>query len=924
MAQRYEHQACLIHLLIDSGLNVDHQTMLTATTAHDLATCDALRLTGGSLETGLTSAEASARLERFGENLVKVRGGTPSWVRLARQFTAPLVLVLIAAAVVTGFLGEWVDASVIFIVVVVNAIIGFLQESKAESALEALMKMVVAEAVVRRDGKKIRVNSVELVPGDIVMLAGGDRVPADIRLLETKSLQIDESSLTGESVPASKRPDPLHADTVLGDRVNMAYAGSLVTAGSGTGVVWATGDRTETGRVAFLIAEAVDLTTPLTRKIARFSGMLLWIILALAAALFAYGVFVRGGSVIEMLMASVALAVGVIPEGLPAAITIVLAIGVSRMARRRAIIRKLPAVETLGCTTVICSDKTGTLTQNKMTVKSIHAGGETFEVTGTGYEPRGHICDDSKTKIDVATKPALHECLLAGMLCNDSAIIEKEGVWSIAGDPTEGALLVSAEKGGLNHAATHAGSPRVDMIPFESDHMFRATLHDHLQGRRIYKAGALERLIDRCTHMLDAQGEVIPFDAEAVRSMANASATRGMRLIAFCRRDGSHVSGDFEHHHVSEGLTFIGMQGMIDPPREEAIAAVARCQTAGIRVKMITGDHAVTAQAIAKQIGITDADTTPAISGRELSQISDADLPAIADRAAVFARVAPEQKLRLVRALQGRGHILAMTGDGVNDGPALKQADIGIAMGITGTDVAKGAASMVLTDDNFATIAAAVEEGRGVYDNLIKFLVWTLPVSVGFALILLTSVVFGLTLPTLPVHLLWVNLTTAILLGLMLVFEPPEADIMQRPPRDQKTPIFDFAMFMRTGLVSMIMLAGSYWVFFYEQSSGASIAQTRTAVVNMVVAVASAYLINCRSLRQSILSIGWFSNPRLWLGIGLTAILQLVFTYAPLMNRFLHTAPIEASSWLRILGVALTGLVVVELEKKLRNPRSQP
>ena len=898
--------------------------VLTATTAHDLATCDALRLTGGSLGTGLTSAEASARLERFGENRVKVRGGTPSWVRLARQFTAPLVLVLIAAAVVTGFLGEWVDASVIFIVVVANAIIGFLQESKAESALEALMKMVVAEAVVRRDGKKIRVNSVELVPGDIVMLAGGDRVPADIRLLETKSLQIDESSLTGESVPASKRPDPLHADTVLGDRVNMAYAGSLVTAGSGTGVVWATGDRTETGRVAFLIAEAVDLTTPLTRKIARFSGMLLWIILALAAALFAYGVLVRGGSVIEMLMASVALAVGVIPEGLPAAITIVLAIGVSRMAKRRAIIRKLPAVETLGCTTVICSDKTGTLTQNKMTVQSIHAGGETFEVTGTGYEPRGHICDDSKTKIDVATKPALHECLLAGMLCNDSAIIEKEGVWSIAGDPTEGALLVSAEKGGLNHAATHAGSPRVDMIPFESDHMFRATLHDHLQGRRIYKAGALERLIDRCTHMLDARGEAIPFDAEAVRSMANASATRGMRVIAFCRRDGSHVSGDFEHHHVSEGLTFIGMQGMIDPPREEAIAAVAKCQAAGIRVKMITGDHAVTAQAIAKQIGITDADTIPAISGRELSQISDADLPEIADRTAVFARVAPEQKLRLVRALQSRGHILAMTGDGVNDGPALKQADIGIAMGITGTDVAKGAACMVLTDDNFATIAAAVEEGRGVYDNLIKFLVWTLPVSVGFALILLTSVVFGLTLPTLPVHLLWVNLTTAILLGLMLVFEPPEADIMQRPPRDQKTPIFDFAMFMRTGLVSMIMLAGSYWVFFYEQSSGASIAQTRTAVVNMVVAVASAYLINCRSLRQSILSIGWFSNPRLWLGIGLTAILQLVFTYAPLMNRFLHTAPIEASSWLRILGVALTSFVLVELEKKLRNSRSQP
>ncbi len=891
--------------------------MLTATTAHDLAACDALKLTGGSFEHGLTSTEAVERLRRYGENRVKVRGGTSAWVRLMRQFTAPLVLVLIAAAVVTGFLGEWVDASVIFIVVVVNAIVGFLQESKAESALEALMKMVIAEAVVRRDGKKIRVNSTELVPGDIVMLAGGDRVPADIRLLETKSLQIDESSLTGESVPASKRPDPLHADTVLADRVNMAFAGSLVTAGTGTGVVWATGDRTETGRVAFLIAEAVDLTTPLTRKIARFSGVFLWVILALAAALFAYGVMVRGGSVIEMLMASVALAVGVIPEGLPAAITIVLAIGVSRMAKRRAIIRKLPAVETLGCTTVICSDKTGTLTQNKMTVQRIHAGGETFEVSGTGYEPLGGIHQGQIT-MDAATKPALHECLHAGMLCNDSAIIEKDGAWSIAGDPTEGALLVAAEKAGLRHATIHAGSPRVDMIPFESDHMFRATLHDHVEGRRIYKAGALERLLDRCTHMLDARGELVAIDTEAIREVARSFGSKGMRVIAFCRRDGSHVSGDFDHHHVSEGLTFLGLQGMIDPPREEAIAAVAKCQAAGIRVKMITGDHAVTAQAIAKQIGIAGADTAPAISGRELAEISDADLPEIADRTAVFARVAPEQKLRLVRALQSRGHILAMTGDGVNDGPALKQADIGIAMGITGTDVAKGAASMVLTDDNFATIAAAVEEGRGVYDNLIKFLVWTLPVSVGFALILLTSVVFGLTLPTLPVHLLWVNLTTAILLGLMLVFEPPEADIMRRPPRDQKTPIFDLAMFMRTGLVSMIMLAGSYWVFFYEQSGGASIAVCRTAVVNTVVAVASAYLINCRSLRRSIFSIGWFSNPRLWLGIGLTAMLQLLFTYAPVMNRFLHTAPLDATVWLRILGVALAALVIVEVEKKVR------
>jgi len=890
--------------------------------AHQLLVCDALRLTGSKLESGLTSAEAALRLQRYGENRVKMQAGTPAWVRLLRQFTAPLVLVLILAATVTGFLKEWVDAIVILVVVVVNAFVGFLQESKAESALEALMKMVVGEALVRRDGRKIQVPNTALVPGDIVLLTGGDRVPADIRLLETKNLQIDESSLTGESLPVHKRPDPLDADTVLADRVNMAYAGSLVTAGTATGVVWATGDRTETGRLAFLIAEAVDLTTPLTRKIASFSGLLLWIIVGLAALMFAFGVFVRGGSPVEMLMASVALAVGVIPEGLPAAITIVLAIGVSRMARRKAIIRKLPAVETLGCTTVICSDKTGTLTQNMMTVRVIYAGGQTFSVSGGGYEPRGEVQgEDGRAIASIEERPALRECLLAGMLCNDSALIEEEGRWSIGGDPTEGAMIVSAEKAGLRHADIHASAPRVDMIPFESTHMFRATLHDHEEGRRIYKVGALERLLERCSQMLDRQGNPVPVDADAIRTVAQDLASEGLRVIACARRDGDHVTEEMDHHHVTEGFVFLGMQGMIDPPREEAIAAVAKCQRAGIRVKMITGDHAATARAIARQIGLDGAESAPALTGRELDAIEDEDLPAIADRTVVFARVAPEQKLRLVRALQSLGHIVAMTGDGVNDGPALKQADIGIAMGISGTDVAKGAASMVLTDDNFATIAAAVEEGRGVFDNLTKFLVWTLPISVGFGLILLTSVVFGLTLPTLPVHLLWVNLTTAILLGLMLVFEPPEADVMNRPPRDQKQPIFDFSLFMRTCLVSIIVLAGAYTVFLAELdgTDETTIAEARTAVVNTVVAVASAYLVNCRSLRRSIFSIGWFTNPQVLIGIGITFLFQLVFTYAPFMNRFLHTAPLELEVWARIAGIAFLAFVLIELEKKVRS-----
>lgn len=890
--------------------------------AHGMEGCDALRFTQSTLESGLSLEEAARRLERYGENRIAVRPGTPAWMRLARQFSAPLVLVLIGAALITGFLKEWVDAVVILLVVVVNALVGFFQESKAESALEALMNMVVGEAWVRRDGRKIKVPSTGLVPGDIVLLAGGDRVPADIRLLETKGLQVDESALTGESVPVHKRPEPLGADTVLADRVNMAYAGSLVTAGSGAGVVWATGDHTETGRLAFLIAEASDLTTPLTRKIAKFSGMLLWVILGLAAVLFAYGVLVRQGSPVEMLMASVALAVGVIPEGLPAAITIVLAIGVSRMARRQAIIRKLPAVETLGCTTVICSDKTGTLTQNMMTVRVIHAGGETFRVTGGGYDPEGAVHDrHGVTLSSLDEAPALKECLRAGMLCNDSSLIADDGGrWSIAGDPTEGAMIVSGEKAGLRHAEVHAAAPRIDMIPFDSGHMFRATLHDHAEGRWIYKVGALERLLERCSQMLDARGEAVPLDAEAVRETANGFAAEGLRVIACARRDARDVTEDLGHHHVSAGLVFLGMQGMIDPPREEAVAAVAKCQEAGIQVKMITGDHAVTAGAIARQIGLRGAERVPVVTGRELDTVEDEDLPALAERTVVFARVAPEQKLRLVRALQGLGHIVAMTGDGVNDGPALKQADIGIAMGISGTDVAKGAASMVLTDDNFATIAAAVEEGRGVFDNLTKFLVWTLPVSVGFALILLTSVLLGLTLPTLPVHLLWVNLTTAILLGLMLVFEPPEADLMKRPPREQKRPVFDRTLFMRTGFVSLIMLAGAYSVFFFElgRPGAERIAEARTAVVNTVVAVAAAYLVNCRSLRRSVFTLGFLTNPPMLLGIGLTLLFQLVFTYAPFMNHFLHTAPLEAEVWLRIGGIAVIAFVLVELEKKVR------
>ncbi len=839
------------------------------------------------------------------------------------QLAQPLTYILLLAACVTGFLEAWVDSAVIAMVVVINAIVGFIQESKAEQAIEALSSLVVTEATVRREGIQRRVPSEELVPGDVVMLQSGDRVPADLRLSQVKSLQVDESALTGESVPVAKHSDRLDGDVVLGDRKNMAYAGTLVTCGAAEGLVWATGDATETGRIARLISETTSLATPLTRKIEQFSNFLLRVILGLTVLTFGVGLL-HGEPLVEVFMASVALAVGAIPEGLPAAVTIVLAVGVKRMAARKAIIRKLPAVETLGGTTVICSDKTGTLTENQMTVRRVFAGGQSFEVTGSGYSTVGGILREGRP-VDPSGSPALVECLRAGLLCNDSLVLTEDGRPVIQGDPTEASLAVAAAKAGLLREALHRESPRVDMIPFESEHMFRATLHDSAGGRMIYKVGAVERLLDRCGDALAPDGTAMPLDRAQVRQAVDEMAREGLRVLAMARR-ATHPGHDrLEHEHVGHGLTFLGLQGMIDPPRPEAIRAVARCREAGIRVKMITGDHAVTARAVAVQIGLVDPGTeVRSLTGRELEQVSDADLPEVADQTPVFARVAPEQKLRLVRALQARGHIVAMTGDGVNDAPALRQADIGIAMGITGTDVAKGAADMILTDDNFATLQAAVEQGRGVFDNLRKFIVWTLPTNASEAAVLLIAIVLGLTLPMLPVHLLWINLCTAVFLGLMLVFEPNEPDLMQRPPRDPSRPLLTRGLLMRTGLVTLLVALGAYWLFFFERSlPGNTIEAARTAVVNVIVVSEIAYLFNCRSLRHGLLRIGFRGNP--WAVRGALAMLalQVGFTYLPSMNRLFHTAPLSLGAWSRIVAVAIGIFLVVEFEKWLRFGRDR-
>jgi len=885
---------------------------------HQIETSEVVQLLQSSCERGLSLAEVDRRQKEFGLNVVSARGGTPAWVRFLQQFNQPLVYLLVAASVITAFLQEWVDSGVIFGVVFVNAIIGFIQESKAEKAVEALSRMVVTEATVRRDGRRLRVPSAQIVPGDVVILQSGDRVPADLRLFQVNSLQVDESPLTGESVPVHKHTDPLDHDVVLADRRNQAFAGTSVTYGTAEGLVWATGDKTETGRIAWLIADAVELSTPLTQKIAAFSQLLLWIILGLSGMAFFVGVL-RGEPPVDMFMAAVALAVGAIPEGLPAAVTIVLAIGVNRMAKRRAIIRKLPAVETLGSTTVICSDKTGTLTENQMTVKRVVAGGHEFELTGGGYDPAGEPQLDGQA-VDPARYPALLECVRAGVLCNDSQIvIDDEGRRVVQGDPTEAAMLVAGSKVGLIHEDVLDESPRLGMIPFESEHMFRATLHA-LDGKRtIYKVGAVERLLDRCTDMLAADGSLAALDPESIRSAVERLAAQGMRVLGFARRHASHQGDELKHEHVREGLTFLGLQGMIDPPRKEAIQAVADCRRAGIRVKMITGDHAITARAIAEQLGIADHDGVQVMTGRDLEGVSDADLPSVAHAVEVFARVAPEQKLRLVTALQAHGHVVAMTGDGVNDAPALKRSDIGIAMGIAGTDVAKGAADMVLTDDNFATIEAAVEEGRGVFDNLRKFIVWTLPTNVGEGSIILVAIVLGVVLPVLPVQLLWVNMATSILLGLMLVFEPKETDLMERPPRDPKLPLLTFPLIMRTGLISLIMIIGGYWLYFYETGiGGETIAGARTAVINVIVMVETAYLMSCRSLTHSVFHVGLFSNRLAIVGAASMIGAQLLFTYAPFMQHLFHTAPLDGGAWLRIAGVAALSFALVEFEKWIR------
>nr|MBS0022276.1 cation-transporting P-type ATPase [Gammaproteobacteria bacterium] len=868
-----------------------------------------------STRQGLTAQQAAQRLARHGPNLLPPPKRRGPLARFLLQFHNVLIYVLLAAAIITALLGHWVDSGVILGVVVINAVIGFIQEGKAERALEAIRGMLSPHAEVLRDGRRQEIDAIDLVPGDIVFLASGDRVPADLRLTEVKSLKIEEAALTGESVAVEKQLEPVPKDAPLGDRGSMAWSGTLVTYGQARGVVVATGPATEIGRISRMLSEVQELTTPLLRQLAVFGHWLTGAILFMAASAFAFGTLVRDFTPGEMFLAAVGLAVAAIPEGLPAILTITLAIGVQSMARRNAIVRRLPAVEALGSITAICSDKTGTLTRNEMTVQGIITADHLFTVSGTGYAPHGGFSLEGR-EVQLDAHPELADIGRVGLLCNDAALEQSDGQWRLSGDPTEGALITLGLKAGQNPAFEAESLPRTDVIPFESEHRFMATLHhDHSGHGFIFLKGAPERVLELCAGQRQA-GEDRPLNPKHWHVAMEAAAGRGMRLLALAMRpaeDGCRALA-FADVEVG-GFTLLAVLGIADPPREEAIRAVADCRAAGIGVKMITGDHIATARAIGAQLGL--AEEVHALCGADIETMNEAVLRQAVSNTEIFARASPEHKLRLVKALQANGEVVAMTGDGVNDAPALKRADVGVAMGMKGTEAAKEASEMVLTDDNFASIAAAVEEGRTIYDNIRKAIVFILPTNGGQAGVLVVAILLGLhQLPITPVHILWVNMVTAITLALALAFEPAEADIMHRPPRDPREPILTPFMLWRVAFVSALLVGGSLGLFLWELDRGAALEVARTATVNLLMLSEVFYLFNCRRLTTSILSWdGLLGSRSVLLAILVLIGLQLLFTYQPSMQTLFHTAALDWAAWGRILTFGCAVLLLVELEK---------
>ena len=871
---------------------------------------------------GLTASEAKARLGKYGYNELKVKKRSPL-IRFLRQFHNALLYVLIAAAIITFFLGHLTDMYVVIGVVLATVIIGFIQEGKAETSLEALKKMMMPECHVLRDGERKTIAARELVPGDVVVLEGGNRVPADLRLFETKNLSVDEAILTGESIPVDKNVDAIETPNLPpADRICMTFSGTFITRGYAKGVVVKRGKETEIGKIAGMMVETKRAEPPIVKKVAEFTKFLIITILSFGVIVFTIGLTL-GYEWTYMFLAVVSMIVALIPEGLPAALISAFTIGAIHMARRNALIRILPAVESLGCTTVICSDKTGTLTKNEMTVVRIYSGDIDYEVSGVGYHPSGEFFQGSNKVSPAQETRELVETLAAGYLCNNAALEKDENRYSVKGNPTEGALIVSAVKAGIAKDL-----PRLDTIPFEPEQRFMATLHQ-AEENIIYVKGSPEKVLGMCRNQL-VDGKIEPLNSEQILAKAHEMASDALRVLAMAYKCVDKAKTSLNHQDM-EDLTFLGLQGMIDSPREEAIEAVRKCKKAGIRPVMITGDHVETAKAIARELEIgEDEDRT--LIGEELSRMSDEELYEVVDEVSVYARVAPEHKLRITKQLQRKGHIVAVTGDGVNDAPALKTADIGVAMGITGTEVSKEASEMVLTDDNFASIVSAVEEGRHIFNNIWKVILFLLPTNGGQGLVMAGAVllspfitVFALGLPIQPVQILWVNLIIAIACAIPLIWEPMEQAILERPPRDPKERLFNPLFLQRVGLVSVVEMVGTFTMFllFYRAmgSSEEYLAQAQTIAFTTIILMETTYLFTARSIMTS--AFAYYSplkNKNLLIGCAITIGLQLIIVYSlPLFGVSpFRTEPFPAIWWIPLILIAPAGFVAVELEKLLR------
>jgi magnesium-transporting ATPase (P-type) len=880
---------------------------------HAISTDEIVKRLATNGEKGLDAAEASTRLRKYGPNRLPEGKKRGPFIRFLAQFNNILVYVLLGAGFTKLMLSLWVDAGIIFGVVVLNALLGFIQEGKAEKALDSIRNMLSAEARTVRGGETRMIPAEQLVPGDVVLLESGDKIPADLRLVDAKNLRTEEAALTGESVPAEKGTAAVPPNATVGDRESMVFSGTMVVSGRATGIVVATGSETELGRINQLLASVSPLETPLLRQIKTFGYTITAAIGVISVLIFAYGKWAKGMDFVELFQAVVGIAVSLIPEGLPALITITLAIGVQRMARRNAIIRRLPAVETLGSVSRICSDKTGTLTLMEMMVVSAVTAESEYQITGDGYAPDGEVKKDGKP---ASKDPVLALVGRVSMLCNDAELFQQEGAWKVEGDPTEGALYPFASKLGMDRPTEQAAWPRIDAIPFESEHKFMATLHKPAARKEVLLVkGAPEVIFEHCDRQQTGAGQSPPLDRAYFMQASDRLAAQGERVLALAWLENPGVkAGGLGPADLPKTLVLLGLIGLLDPPRKEAIEAVEECHRGGIRVTMITGDHKITAAAIAKMLGIGDGKT--AVTGAEVENMDTATLQERVRDVDVFARASPEHKLRLVKAIQANKQIVAMTGDGVNDAPSLKKADIGVAMGIKGTEVTKEAAEMILADDNFASITAAVKEGRTVYNNIEKAMLFLLPTNVAQALVIAVAIFFGFTMPITAPQVLWVNMVTSVALGLVISFEPHEIDVMSRPPRATDRPIVTGFGIWRIVFVGLALLAYTLLAFFWMKSQGASDALARTVAVNAITIGQVFYLLNSRYLLDSSFSLtAHMGNKYLPLGISAVVILQLLFTYAPPFQAMFGNEAIPLWIWPWLLVGGLLFFVVVEAEK---------